>query len=393
MATSINWITGVITVLRADMELVQLNPVEIRRLDTNAWRVDLRDLEDDEDGRPWPKTHNHNADVSVGGVVLADVFVLLDPYTITFEDGQYAVYLVGTNNNILEKTNKNQVSVNPSNSAGLISTPLIEYDTFQGAVHIDSVNGVAGTLFPIGTPLSHVNNLADAKLIAAYRGFTTLHMHGDFTFGATDNIDGFKIIGTSRMRAMITITAGCSTEKTIFEYCGLEGTLDGKVVCYRVGIGALAGFDGVANTCVLSENTITLIGSSNSSFIACKDGAAGLGTPTINMGGSGRGLGIWGYHGGIKIINKTGNEEVSVNIDVGRLVIDSTVTDGAFIVRCIGKLEDNSTGTTTVDSDGVVSQSSITETNWDLLIDGSDSAQDVLNEARDKAKLAANKLI
>ena len=54
------------------------------------------------------------------GVTYAPQLILLAPYTITFEDGLYAVNIVGTNNNVLERTNKNQVSVNASNSAGLI---------------------------------------------------------------------------------------------------------------------------------------------------------------------------------------------------------------------------------------------------------------------------------
>jgi len=120
MATTISWVTGVIFVPRADMTLIQSVPYEIRELNTDEWRVELRDLEDDPEGRPWPRTHNHNTDVTLQGVTYAPQLILLAPYTITFEDGLYAVNIVGTNNNVLERTNKNQVSVNPSNSAGLI---------------------------------------------------------------------------------------------------------------------------------------------------------------------------------------------------------------------------------------------------------------------------------
>lgn len=121
MATTIDWATGEITVPKADLTLITVSPYEIRELDSNAWRLILRDLEDDIDGRPWPRTHDHNKDVDIGGgVILADVLLILAPYTITFEDGLYAVNLVGTNNNILLKNNKNQVSVNPGNTAGLI---------------------------------------------------------------------------------------------------------------------------------------------------------------------------------------------------------------------------------------------------------------------------------
>ena len=140
MATFINWITGVITVPRADMELITMSPYEMRRLKTNEWRVELRDLEDDVDGRLWPRTHDHNEDVPIGSIILADVLTILAPYTVTFEDGLYAVFLEQTNNNILEKNNKNQVSVNPGNSAGLI---VAEVESV-GDVIIDCEGGYVG---------------------------------------------------------------------------------------------------------------------------------------------------------------------------------------------------------------------------------------------------------
>ena len=121
MATTINPVTGVIFVPKADTTLIDIGPPEIRELDTNEWRLELRDIEDNEGIRWATKTHNHNADVNIGGgVVLADVFLILAPYTVTFEDGQYTVNLVGTNHNILLVNNKNQVSLASTNSAGLI---------------------------------------------------------------------------------------------------------------------------------------------------------------------------------------------------------------------------------------------------------------------------------
>jgi hypothetical protein len=119
MAISINWDTFVINVPKADTTLVQLSPTEIRELNINDFRLILKDLEDDEAGITFPTTHSHVAPITVGGVTLARVVEILSPYTVTFEDGQYAVNLVGANSNIADKTNVNQVSVRSSNSAGL----------------------------------------------------------------------------------------------------------------------------------------------------------------------------------------------------------------------------------------------------------------------------------
>jgi hypothetical protein len=69
---------------------------------------------------PFDDTHSHNAQVTIAGVTLARVIEIINGYTITFEDGQYVVFLVNANSNIIEETNKNQVSLASSNSAGLI---------------------------------------------------------------------------------------------------------------------------------------------------------------------------------------------------------------------------------------------------------------------------------
>lgn len=122
MAVTINWETKVISIPKADMTLVQSTPTEIRELDVDDFRMELKDIEDNVEGVPFSDTHRHNGEVTLGGLTLARVIEIIDPYTITFEDGQYAVNLVGANNNIADKTNVNQVSVRSSNSAGMIVT-------------------------------------------------------------------------------------------------------------------------------------------------------------------------------------------------------------------------------------------------------------------------------
>jgi hypothetical protein len=110
-----------IYVPKADLTLIEVGPPAKYELDVDAFRLELRDLEDDPDGRPWPKTHIHDTETTLGGVTYARKVQVLAPYSVTFEDGQYRVTLVGANNNILDVSNVNQVSIAPTNSAGLIS--------------------------------------------------------------------------------------------------------------------------------------------------------------------------------------------------------------------------------------------------------------------------------
>lgn len=120
MAISINWATKVITVPKADMTLITLTPYEIRELDIDAFRLELKALEESEIGMIFPRTHNHNTAVSLGGVTLARVVEIINGYTITFENGTYIVNLANANSNILDVANYNNVQIRANNSAGLI---------------------------------------------------------------------------------------------------------------------------------------------------------------------------------------------------------------------------------------------------------------------------------
>src|SRR3990167_6762312 len=135
MAISINFPTGVISVPKADMTLVQSTPIEIRSLNINTFRLTLKDLEDDPEGQVWATTHNHNTTVAVGGVTLARVVEIINGYTVTFEDGSYAVNLVGANSNIGDVVNLNTVSIRAANSAGLVQ--LLELESIK--YHIESL--------------------------------------------------------------------------------------------------------------------------------------------------------------------------------------------------------------------------------------------------------------
>lgn len=117
MPITIDWGTRVIFIPQSYLTFVSGNVYE---MDAHEFHVDLIDLQDDEEGMAFPDTHRHNSAVSLGGIVLAHVVEIINGYTITFEDGQYAVNIVGANNNISDVTNVNQVSVRTFNSAGMV---------------------------------------------------------------------------------------------------------------------------------------------------------------------------------------------------------------------------------------------------------------------------------
>jgi len=339
MSISIDWVTKVITVPKA-----YLNPLggEIYEFDINQFRLDLRDLEDSEEGIPFLPTHSHNTTVTVGGVTLARVVEIINGYTVTFEDGQYAVNFLGANTNIGDVTNVNQVSIRPSNSAGLVTSAGIEALEYQRGVFVDVVNGETGTIYPKGTSRRPVNNFDDAKTIATARGFNTFYIIGDATCSG-HNLDGLIIIGENQILTTLTFDGTCSTEGTEFREATLSGELDGRCSIHHCRLNGLTGFLGEAHNCILTTS-LGLGGSFGdiALFLDCWLGSSTVGgLTTIDMNGDGPTLNMRGHAGAIKITNKTGASKVAIDFLSGRIEIDSTVTGGTFYIRGVGEITEN----------------------------------------------------
>ena len=127
MAISVNELTGVISVPKSDTVLIGTDSIsgrEIRTYDCESLRIQLRDWEDSEVGRDRPTTHTVTREEALGITTFSRVFKITDAYyTVEFLDPlaeQYRVVLTGNNNNVADVAVINGVSVQPSNSAGLI---------------------------------------------------------------------------------------------------------------------------------------------------------------------------------------------------------------------------------------------------------------------------------
>lgn len=354
MAITVDWANKIINIPKADLTLVQTNPTEIRSMDINWFRLTLKDLEDDfNQGMPFLDTHRHNTEVSVGGVTLARVVEIINGYTVTFEDGQYAVNLYGANSNVGDVVNVNQVSVRSANSAGLVTSQAIEYGEYRGGVTVDILAGEAGTIYPVGTQRRPVNNISDALLIAQSRGFDTLFIIGDIIFDTGDDISGYKIIGQSQIKTTITINAGAVTDNCDISNATVTGNLDGGTIISSCTLVNLNYVNGRVFDSMISAGTIYLGGATTAHFIDCYSGVPGSDTPIIDMNGSGAedtALAMRNYSGGIKLIQKTGIAAASIDINSGQVIIDSTCTAGSITVRGVGKLTDNSAAGCTVNA-------------------------------------------
>ena len=118
MAFSVDWPNKTVFIPKVDLTLISASP-EIYELDVLVFWASVHDIQDGE-GITYDTIMASNAPATIGGVTLVRVVEVINDYQIEFEDGPYQINLVGANNNILQTRVQNQVSLNPSNSAGAI---------------------------------------------------------------------------------------------------------------------------------------------------------------------------------------------------------------------------------------------------------------------------------
>lgn len=342
MALSVDPATFIIHIPRADMTLVQSSPTEIRELNLNDFRLALKAWEAGGDGlnegATFLKTHTHNTEVSLGGLTFARTIELLAPYTVTFEDGQYAVNLVGANSNVGDRVNVNQVSVRSQNSAGLISSPDIEFSSFRGGVMVDTVNGVEGTSYPRGTERMPVNNIPDALLIAEYRGFNTIFLNSDMVLGAESVMDDFVIIGKSHVETAVEFLDVANVHGVTIVNCSIQGILDGHTVVKDCVIGDITYMNGHVGDCTLLGEIV--LGGGQDAYLAdCAQ--LDLNTiPSVDIGGSGQDLIMADYIGTVLLKNLTGGNKVGIGLAGGTVILDSTITNGTIQASGTGRMTD-----------------------------------------------------
>lgn len=145
MAISITWGTKVITIPQSYLTLITGSLYE---LDTDQFRLDLKALEDDEEGVAFPDTHRHNTEITIAGVTYARTIEIINGYSITFENGSYSVRLSGSNNNFFDVENgilnQNNVQVISQNSAGLIVKSIGSGLSTEEATKLDELHKLQG---------------------------------------------------------------------------------------------------------------------------------------------------------------------------------------------------------------------------------------------------------
>ncbi|RLI53451.1 MAG: hypothetical protein DRP09_15705, partial [Candidatus Thorarchaeota archaeon] len=268
--------------------------IEVKQPATEVTVQDLynkiRDWEEETNNLEVDKICDCYGKQELGGGVKVGLTLVLYDWKLKFEERTSQTICIVSGGNLVRYDTQTQTYEFPleyssnvmgyvarSSSATLQELAMLQHSSYNNGVTIDVVNGEPGTEYPIGTLEQPVNNLADAKTIAEERGFDTLYIIGNITFGATDDISGFNVIGQNSFLTTITIEAGCTTIGANFQSCKIKGVLDGLgcSINNKSRIGNLSGFFGYMDDCSL-EGTLTLAGSGTIFMFNCVDGFVGL---------------------------------------------------------------------------------------------------------------------
>lgn len=330
-------------------------------------------FEDSIEGGQYPRLIQSSGKEDLGGGVLVGVTSTLQNAKLAFEARGGPAYTqcrvsggnivavddVGATIPAIEPTAFTQVIIANSSSATLQEQGAIQYSSFNGGVTVDLLSAYSGTDYPIGTPQQPVNNMTDALSIASTRGFTVFYVIGDALVDSGGDYRGLQFIGESQSKSQLTIHTNALVENSEFYDAHITGTLDGNAKLKNCLLTSLNYVHGYVEQCVLSAGTITLGGAADAHFLDCWSGVPGVATPVIDMGGTGQGLALRNYNGGIKIANKTGaSDKISIDLNSGHVILDSTVTAGEIVIRGVGHVTDNSVGAT-VDTTGLVDATTI----------------------------------
>jgi len=247
-----------------------------------------------------------------------------NPYANTV--GSYNVQIIQSVSNLVDSTVQ-QLSE-------------IEYGTYQGAVWIDVLSTNSGSNYPVGNVEYPVNNLEDALLIIADRGFIVLQVIGNLTTDdITHNISDLHLIGVSHINSVLTIGPNTICDRTRFSQFDMTGTLDGDSEIRDCIVRDLEYFNGHVHNSLL-VGTVKLRGSKNANIDNCSVLDI-LDPPTIDAGGSGQNLMMPNFTGRLLIDNLTGDSQLGIGIAQGDVIINDTCTSGVIALSGSGEVFNN----------------------------------------------------
>lgn len=258
-------------------------------------------------------------------------------------------------------------AANPASATPGTYGDVVRKQAFGHAIWVDKNGGAAGTGYPKGTPLDPVNNISDAVIIGLAEGIYKIKLIEDITVLATDDISGFTLEASHAAKSDITIQAGAVTHLSQFVNCVLQGTLGGWIVVRDSVMDTVFDFQGIAHQTMIQPGGLTVTGLQGSYLLDCYSGSEVDAAEIGWSGAANPSLSIQGHKGCLKFVDKAGDAEVSIGLLAGHVIIDGTVSGGAFDLDGLGTLaSDDSTGTTVINH--LTNPNSIAAAVWGALI-------------------------
>jgi hypothetical protein len=283
-------------------------------------------------------------DQTISGQFAPRYFFLMNGWRIVVDSG--IDLLVGTNlytdelDSPFIVTNNSTVSLNNSDAA-VVDTGISQNLDYNGVVTLNTNIGVNSTSYPAGTLALPVNNLADAKIIAAQYGITTIHIYGHVHFNV--DLEGFVVIG-GNINDIVHFHNDVSVDKTTFKQCVLTGHYTGTISADNCIIeNDLYGMDGYFQYCGFKGH-MHFDPNVETVFNDCHSQIPGTNSPEMFLN-EGVKLSLRKYSGGLAIYDAQTGVEATLEFLVGSCRLLTGNTGGNIIIRGLATLTDESTGT------------------------------------------------
>lgn len=257
-----------------------------------------------------------------------------------------------------------QILKTSSSSATQLEQDAMRYASFQNSVWYKPSSSQGGTEYPSGNHEHPCNNLPDVVEIAKRWGFTTIQVLESTTLGGVLDISGFAIIGKSHVSTLVTLDASLICPNLTIKNCKITGVLDGGTDIFDCNVGDISYVNGQIHNSGLYGN-ILLDGDKDAVVESCytidQDSP-----PVIDMGGSGQSLAMPNYSGIVTVENLSdSDQEIGIGLAAGHIVLESTISAGTIILSGVGTRDNFTTGTATVNEDGLMNKSGIVDAVWD----------------------------
>lgn len=252
------------------------------------------------------------------------------------------------------------VIVSPGAAASIRNSDAVNVDTavsqsldYNEKVVINTLVGVTGTTYPIGTSALPVNNISDAITIAQARSVHSFDIHGTVNFDV--DVHDYEIIG-GNVRDNIVFqnvnVSGCTFRGVILsgiysgiiagEKCQLLHNLSGESGVFKdCGIGGHLYFG--SNSVIKMIDCSSLISQPYLSY-----GVKPAICPRVNSN-----ISLNRYSGTLEIYNAEAGSDTTINFLAGKCSILTGCTGGSITLRGIASLQDESSGTT-IDYSGLL---------------------------------------